>query len=138
MSVFMYLSDDHRILLPLIVDIQQAAEAKDRAALKIHLAASWDVLTRQLDAHMALEEEVAFPSIGRVLGETMLKPFQQEHREIRALRDLLLEKVAAGKAAPDLCLILCDLLVAHMQREELMLFPSANPAFDLVESPAYV
>lgn len=137
MSVLTYLSDEHRMLLPLIVDVQLAAEAKDRAALKIHLTAAWDALTKDLDAHMALEEEVAFPSISRALGEGLLKPFQEEHREIRALRDLLLEWAAAGKVPADLCLILCNLIVAHIQREELMLFPSACEVLDLVGSLAY-
>jgi iron-sulfur cluster repair protein YtfE (RIC family) len=113
--------------------MQQAAEIKDRAALKVYLIAAWDALTKELDAHMALEEEEAFPSIGRVLGETFLEPFQEEHREIRALRDLLLASVADGEAPADLCLILCDLIEAHMQREELALFPSACEALDLVE-----
>jgi iron-sulfur cluster repair protein YtfE (RIC family) len=121
----------------LITNIQQAAEAKDRTALQVHLTAAWDVLTKALDAHMDLEEEVAFPPIGRALGERLLQPFQEEHREIRALRDLLLANAAAGKVPADLCLILCDLIVAHIQREELMLFPSACATFDLVESRAY-
>lgn len=137
MSVLTDLSDEHRVLLPLIADVQRAAEEKDRAALKVHLDAAWDALTWELDAHLALEEETAFPSIGKTLGETMLKPFQEEHREIRALRDLLLESAAAGKVPPDLCLILCNLLVAHIQREETTLFPLAHQALDVMESVAY-
>jgi iron-sulfur cluster repair protein YtfE (RIC family) len=125
-SVLSNLSEDHRTLLPLIADVQQSAEAKDRAALKIHLSAAWDALTWELDAHMAFEEEVAFPPIGRARDEMFLKPFEEEHREIRALRDLLLTQAAAGKAPLDLCLILCDLILAHMRREELKLFPSAG------------
>ncbi len=89
MSVFLYLADEHRTLLTLLAHVQQAAEAKDRAALKMHLTAAWDALTRELDAHLALEEEAVFPSIGKTLGETMLKPFQEEHREIRALRNIV-------------------------------------------------
>jgi iron-sulfur cluster repair protein YtfE (RIC family) len=136
-GLFTQLSDEHHTLLPLITDVQQAAEAKDRAALKMHLIAAWDALTKELDAHMALEEEEAFPSLVRALGEAVLEPFKEEHREIRALRDLLLASAAAGKVPADPCLILCDLIVAHMQREELMLFPSACEALDLVESSAY-
>ena len=137
MSVFTSLSDEHRTLLALIADVQQAAEAKDRVALKVHLTAAWDALTGELDAHMSLEEEVAFPSIGRALGEAIPKPFEEEHREIRGLRDLLLEWVAAGKVPLDLCLILCNLIVAHMQREDLTLFPAACESLDLEASLAY-
>jgi iron-sulfur cluster repair protein YtfE (RIC family) len=136
-NVFAYLSNEHRTLLPLIANVQQAAEAKDRAALKVHLTAAWNALTRELDAHMALEEEVAFPSIGRELGEAITKPFEEEHREIRALRDLLLKWAGAEKVPLDLCLILCNLIVAHTQREELMLFPLTCQSLDLAESFAY-
>ena len=137
MSVLTYLSDEHRSLLALITDMQQAAEAKDRIALQVRFTAARDALTRELEAHMALEEAVAFPPIGRARGEHFLEPFQEEHREIRALRDLLLERAAAGKVPADLCLILCDLIIAHMRREERMLFTPACEAIELVESPVY-
>jgi iron-sulfur cluster repair protein YtfE (RIC family) len=130
-SVFTHLADEHRALLALVADVQQAAEAKDRAALKVHLTAAWDALTGGLDAQMTLEEEVAFPSIGPVVGEAFLQPFGEEHREIRALRDLLVEWAAEGRVPPDLCLILCNLIVAHMRREERTLFPSTCEALDL-------
>jgi hemerythrin-like domain-containing protein len=136
-SVFTYLLDEHRSLLPVLAALEQAAEAKDRNALKAHFIVAWPALTKELEAQMTLEEEVAFPRISRMMGENFLKPFREEHREIRALRDLLLEQAAAGKVPVDLCLILCELIVAHIQREDLTLLPSACEVLDLTEVPAY-
>ena len=82
-------------------------------------------LTEELDAHIALEENVAFSIIGQVIGEEIVAPFRTEHTEIRELRDAVLAQADSGCAPFNLCLQLCSVIQAHMQREDLMLFPSA-------------
>ena len=127
-NVLTRLSDEHDTLLPLIVEIRAAAEAQDKTALIEQLITGRVALTHELDAHIALEEDVAFSIIGQAIGEEMIMPFRTEHTEIRALRDEVIAQVDAGVAPFDLCLQLCDLIQAHMQREDMILFPSARDA----------
>ncbi|MGZ3623230.1 MAG: hypothetical protein ACXWPS_09225 [Ktedonobacteraceae bacterium] len=129
-NVLARLSDEHDTLLPLIVEIQAAAEAQDETALLDELVAGRAALTEELDTHIALEEDVAFNIIGQAIGEEIVTPFRTEHTEIRALRDEVLSQANAGVAPFNLCLQLCDLIQAHMQREDMMLFPSARDALD--------
>lgn len=125
-DVFTRLSEEHETLLPLLLDIQEAAEAGDMPALVEKLAAGRTALTTELDAHMALEDDVAFASITESLGPEMVLPFRAEHDEIRSLRDRVLAGSNGGRVSPNLCLQLCDLIQGHMQREDVMLFPSAT------------
>ncbi len=127
-NVLSRLSEEHDTLLPIIVEIQAAAEAQDETALIAELAAGRAALTQELDAHIALEEEVAFSLIGQAIGEEIITPFRTEHTEIHALRNEVLAQADAGVAPFNLCLQLCDLIQAHMQREDMMLFPSARDA----------
>ena len=129
-NVLTRLSNEHDTLLPLIVEIQAAAEAQDKTALIEQLGTGRVALTHELDAHITLEEDVAFSIIGQAIGEEMITPFRTEHTEIRALRDEVLAQADAGVASFNLCLQLCDLIQAHMQREDMMLFPSARDALD--------
>jgi hemerythrin-like domain-containing protein len=129
-NVLARLSEEHDTLLPLIVEIQAAAEAQDETALFTELVAGRAALTQELDAHITLEEDVAFSLIGQAIGEEIVTPFRTEHTEIRVLRDEVLSQADAGVAPFNLCLQLCDLIQAHMQREDVMLFPSARGALD--------
>ena len=129
-NVLTRLSDEHDTLLPLIVEIQAAAEAQDETALLDELVVGRTALTEELDTHIALEEDVAFSLIGQTMGEEIVTPFRTEHTEIRALRDEVLSQADAGIAPFNLCLQLCDLIQTHMQREDMMLFPSARDALD--------
>ncbi len=130
-NVLTRLSDEHDTLLPLIVEIQAAAEAQDKTALIEQLITGRAALTHELDAHITLEEDVAFSIIGQAIGEEIITPFRDEHTEIRALRDKILAQADAGVAPFSLSLQLCDLIQAHMQREDMMLFPSAREALDI-------
>jgi iron-sulfur cluster repair protein YtfE (RIC family) len=130
-NVLTRLSDEHDTLLPLIVEIRAAAEAQDKTALIEQLTTGRAALTHELDAHIALEEDVAFAIIGQAIGEEIITPFRAEHTEIRALRDEVLAQADAGVAPFSLSLQLCDLIQAHMQREDMMLFPSAREALDI-------
>ncbi len=129
-DVLSRLSGEHDTLLPIIVEIQAAAEARDAVALFDELTASRAALSQELDAHIKLEEEVAFALIEQSVGEGIVTPFRTEHAQIRMLRDEVLSEVYAGVAPFDLCIQLCDLLQSHMQREDLMLFPSARDVLE--------
>ena len=127
-DVFTALSQEHEMLLPLILDIQSAAEATDIPALVEKLITGRQALTTELDAHIALEDDGAFVSVEEALGKEVVLPFRLEHNEIRTLRDQMLAGADAGRVSIDLCLQFCDLLQEHMQREDAMLFPSAYNA----------
>jgi hemerythrin-like domain-containing protein len=129
-NVLSRLSEEHDTLLPIIVEIQAAAETQDETALFAELITGRAALTQELDAHITLEEDVAFSLIGQAIGEENVTPFRTEHTEIRALRDEVLSQAEAGIAPFNLCLQLCDLIQTHMQREDMMLFPSARDALD--------
>ncbi len=124
------LSSEHDNLLPLIAEIQAAAEAQDATALFDELATGRAALTQELDEHIRLEEDVAFSLIEQSVGEEIVTPFRSEHTEIRSLRDEVLSQADAGVASFNLCLQLCDLIQSHMQREDMMLFPSARDALE--------
>ncbi len=130
MDVLARLSDEHETLLPLIIALQDTAETGDNAALAARLVAGRTALTVELDAHIALEENVAFELIENAVGGELVAAFRSEHREIRRLRDETLAGAGAGCAPLGPCLQLCDLIQAHMQREDAMLFPSARSALD--------
>ena len=125
------LSEEHRELLTCLEAIQAAAH--DTAALEAAVARARLALAAELDAHIALEEDIVFSAVERAVGGDLVAPFRDEHREIRALRDTVLASAAAGSLPPSLCLHLCDLLLAHQQREDMMLFPAARAALDVAE-----
>jgi hypothetical protein len=127
-DVFTTLSQEHETPLPLLLDIQSAAETADIPALVEKLMAGRQGLTTELDAHIVLEDDGAFVSVEEALGKEVVLPFRAEHGEIRASRDRMLVGADAGRVSIDLCLQLCDLLQEQMQREDAMLFPSTRTA----------
>jgi hemerythrin-like domain-containing protein len=129
-DVLSRLSDEHETLLPLIAEIQAAAESQDTSALLDELTTGRAALTQELDEHIRLEEDVAFSIIQQSVGEEVVTPFRTEHTEIRLKRDEVLSQADAGIAPFNLCLQLCDLIQNHMQREDMMLFPSAREVSD--------
>jgi hemerythrin-like domain-containing protein len=124
------LSGEHEQLRAHLERIEAAAEARDDSALLAAIREALPVLTDELDAHIALEEREAFAAIGEALGEGLVAPFREEHVEIRALRDEVVDAVAParGEASYAATLRLCDLILDHQRREDLMLFPSARSA----------
>ncbi len=112
-NVLTRLSDEHDTLLPLIVEIQAAAEAQDKTALLAKLVTGRAALTLELDAHIALEEDIAFSIIGQAIGEEIITPFRTEHTEIRALRNEVIAQADSGKVPFDLSLQLCDVTTPH-------------------------
>ncbi len=125
MDVLTRLSDEHEALRAHLERIQIAAEARDDQALIEALRAAREVLTSELDAHIALEEG-AFHDVVEALGVGLFAPFHEEHIEIRRVRDGVITALENGAAPHTTALWLCELILGHQQREDLMLFPSAR------------
>jgi hemerythrin-like domain-containing protein len=127
-DVLTRLTSEHDTLRTLLERIQAAAEARDATALAASLEAARPALTDELDTHIAVEEAEVFASAAASLGEGLLQPFYEEHVEIRQARGQIYAQLAQGAAPFDASLRLCELVLAHQQREDLMLFPSAREA----------
>jgi hemerythrin-like domain-containing protein len=99
------------------------AEAEDAAGIAAALPGMAAVLAAGLDAHSGAEDETLFPAVADEIGEGVIEAFAAEHAEILALRD---ELYRGGDGAPATCQGLRALLESHMDREELVLFPSVR------------
>ena len=128
MDVLTRLSDEHEQLGAHLKRIESAAEAEDDEALLAAVRAAAVALAGGLDAHIALEEREVFAAVGEALGEGLVTPFREEHVAIRAARDDVLGAVDSGIAPHTAALTLCELILDHQQREDLVLFPSARAA----------
>lgn len=126
MDVLTRLASEHDTLRAHLERIQVAAETRDTAALGASLEAARAALTDELDTHIAVEEAEVFAAVAEPLGEGIVQPFTDEHVEIRRLRDQVYTLLEQGRAPFDASLNLCELILAHQQREDLMLFPSAR------------
>ncbi len=126
MNVITRLSDEHDALRAHLERIQAAAESGNTAELTANLEAARVALTTELDTHIAAEEAEVFSVVAEPLGEGIVRQFYDEHGEIRRLRDQIYAQLVRGKAPLDASLNLCELILAHQQREDLMLFPSAR------------
>lgn len=128
MEVLTRLSAEHDALRTHLERIQSVVEARDAAALSASLEAARAALTDELDAHIAVEESQAFSVIAETLGNGLIAPFREEHIEIRTMREEVYASLTRGESPYQLSLHLCELILAHQQREDLMLFPSARDA----------
>lgn len=126
MDILTQLSSEHEQLRAHLERIQAAAEARDDEALRAALRAAHMALTDELDHHIAQEEAEVFAAVSEALGEGLLEPFREEHVEVRVLRDEALTAAERGEAPHAVARRLCELLLDHQQREDMMLFPSAR------------
>lgn len=126
MDTLAQLSQEHDALRIFLERIEAAAEARDTVALSVSLEVARAALTTDLDAHISVEEAEAFSPIAEALGVGLVAPFYEEHVEIRATRDEVYTRLERDEAPYAQALRLCDLILAHQQREDLMLFPSAR------------
>ena len=128
MNILTQLSDEHERLRAHLERIQSAAEVHDDKALREALQAARATLTDGLDAHIALEEAETFFTLESALGKAVLEPFREEHVEVRVLRDDMFAAADCGEAPHEAALELCALILTHQEREDLVLFPSAQPS----------
>lgn len=118
------LSCEHEHLRILLERLQAAAEARDASALAETLTQERAALGSELDAHIAVEERSVFAVAETTLGEGFVMPFREEHRQIEALRDAVLRWNGEGALPYGECIELCERILEHQQREDMMLFPA--------------
>ena len=128
MDLLQQLSEEHVDLRIHLERIQAAAEMSTTAEITAALLAAQDALGRHLDDHIRQEEAHVFAGADEVLGEELVRLFREEHQEVRRLRDTVFTQLMRGEIHRDAVLRLCDLILDHQQREDLMLFPCARTA----------
>jgi len=150
------LLEEHKSIRAVVDPAIAAGEDISRrgpAAIALHhvsLSALADVLTGDLSRHSAKEDEIYFPAIERALGSSQgpTAVMRAEHRQIHAsgegFRQLLAELPAeeaastpeAAHALADRLRELGDLIDAHFEKEEVILFPMADSVLPPEENSA--
>jgi hypothetical protein len=120
------LSREHEHLRILLERLQAAAEARDASALVEALNEARHALGEELDAHIAVEESSVFAAAEAALGAGFVMPFREEHRQIEALRGAVLAWNGAADPPYGDCIELCERILEHQQREDVMLFPAVE------------
>ena len=118
------LEQEHRQMRDALAHLAEVPADADLAAVAAALRDLAPVLVAGLDEHSAAEDNTLFPALGEAVGGAA-EAFRAEHDDIRSWRDQLYESPSVGdrlRAGAELQ----ELLEAHMDREEAMLFPSAR------------
>ncbi len=126
MNALVVLTDEHKVLRPILARLRQVAESGPDDELAAALASAQIMLGPTLDRHIALEDLTVFPLIAQSLGESLVQIFIDDHRRIEDVRHTLY--TSSGSKVRGLTLTLEDLLSDHLAREENMLFASAEHA----------
>src|SRR5688572_20905986 len=110
------LADDHRTVMGWFRWYEAATEVAVRERLIERICAA-------LRAHMAAEEELLYPAIGRLAaGADLAEEAAAEHAEAKKLMEQL-EQESDETAADELMLKLKAEIAAHVAEEETRLFP---------------
>lgn len=129
-DVLVRFSMEHEQALAALDRLERAATALDHGnPAEPHLRTVREVretLTTTVCQHNENEERVLFPLLGE---DAPCTPFCQEHQVLRELEqrlDAALEGPAPERDIPTVAHALVDLLRAHIQREDEVLFPLAR------------
>jgi hemerythrin-like domain-containing protein len=120
---------EHRVALAALERLERAALGlRAGEGVGSHLAEVGEVLTLLQGAvreHNEAEERALFPLLG---ADAPLGPFLEEHEFLWGLESTLETALRNGAAAriADVALEIVDLLRAHIQRENEVLFPMAR------------
>ena len=121
---------EHEQALAALDRLQRAATALDHGdPAEPHLRTVREVcatLCTTVREHNENEERVLFPLLGE---DAPCEPFRQEHQVLRELEqrlDTALDGPSPERDIPPVAHALVDLLRAHIQREDEMLFPMAR------------
>ena len=106
--------------------IDKAIDTDNPAALKDALENGVPVLTEGLDGHSTAEDDSLYPAIADLLGQGLVDAFVDEHDRIRSLRNQIYGAINRVKADFGASGEFSELLRSHIDREEMMLFPSAR------------
>jgi len=122
---------EHREALAELAQLEEAAlglRAGGDTARHLDTAARvLRVLSTAVRAHNEAEERALFPLLD---DDPTVPVFVAEHRQLRALEEELAAGLDSGspQRVAGIALHIVDLLRAHIEREDLMLFPSARAA----------
>lgn len=120
---------EHEEALAALARLEGAAEGlRASEPAQPHLGVAREVhavLAGAVREHNEAEERALFPFLG---ADAPLQPFLEEHQTLWTLEERLGEALARGDAVlvADLGLEIVQLLRAHIQRENDMLFPLAR------------
>lgn len=123
--------EEHRVGLKVLEHLEESALALragvDTAANLALAREMCGLLRTEVRPHNEAEERALFPLLGDHPG---LQIFVDEHREMWRLEQELATGLDAGDAqrVAGTALHIVDLLRAHIEREDQMLFPSARAA----------
>ena len=120
------LEEEHVEVKDALDRIDKAVDTDDPSALKDALDRGVPVLTEGLDGHSAAEDDSLYPAIADALGQGLVDAFVDEHDRIRSLRNQIYAAVKSSKADFSASVEFSELLRSHIDREEMMLFPSAR------------
>ena len=118
------LEQEHRQMRDALARLGEVPADADLATVVATLHDLAPVLVARLDEHSAVEDTTLFPALAEAVGAAV-DVFRAEHVDIRSWRDQLygspsvVDRLRAGAE-------LRELLEAHMDREDAMLFPSAR------------
>ena len=136
-TVCQYLKDDHKKLDRLLGQILAMVSDNEIERADLHAR---DLLSG-LEHHIRVEEEVLFPIFeARTLLCAPCEVMRLEHQRIRRLLSELDDALAKGKGdlATKLLTDLSQLLEAHNQKEEAVLYPRADAELSEDERRAVV
>jgi hemerythrin-like domain-containing protein len=129
-DVLLRFTMEHEQALAALDRLQRAANALDHGdPAEPHLRTVREVcetLTTTVRQHNENEERALFPLLGE---DAPCEPFRQDHQVLRELERRLntaLEGPTPERDIPPVAHALVDLLRAHIQREDEMLFPLAR------------
>jgi hemerythrin-like domain-containing protein len=123
-----FFTQDHRVCDEYWVEVENAIESGDPAAIK----AGWEAFAHRQRRHLDIEEQLMFPAFEQATGMTSgpTAVMRMEHAQMRGLLDQMAAAVPAGdyQGILDLGDTLLMLVQQHNQKEEGMLYPMADSA----------
>ena len=133
MSVFDSLSQEHALLIKLVIKIERAAAERDDRVAARDMRNNLLVLLKALEAHQRLEHLVydESPDLPTPAAYGAMSKVERQHKDLAALREeaasiLSTMTPEGGTAIRELSLRLCSLLRHLIDQEERILWPSFN------------
>ncbi len=120
------LSKEHDEVRSLLSGIEDLTAHNDLGGAVDHILSGSAVIGEALDEHIVAEDETLFPALASEMGQELLNGFIEEHVRIKQLRDLVISSARANNLSVGETEEFCQVLREHMDKEDMMLFPSAR------------
>jgi len=120
------LAKEHDEVRSLLEGIEDSAARSDLVGAVEQVLAGSGVIGEALDEHIVAEDTTLFPALVTEMGQELVDGFIQEHVRIRKLRDLVVSSARKNTLTAADTEEFCQLLREHMDKEDMMLFPSAR------------